>query len=125
MNINELQSRIKGWLSKVSMIDTNSNQLPVRLSVTTTLYIIATVTLIASLSLLVFPYILFPQFYVPKTDTSMGYVAPNTHETWIILITALILLVIAIFTIIKLKQKEPNMFNRSLLGFFLPMLLFA
>ena len=127
MNINKnLQNRIKGWLSKkfvVSMTENNgkikTDPKPVELSEGALLFI-GTACVVASVLLLGFPYILFPQLYVPKADPSMGYVAPNTPATWAIFIIALILLVVGIFTIIKLayKQKESRMFRRSLGGFF-------
>ena len=127
MNINKnLQNRIKGWLPKkfeVPMTENNgkikTNPKPVELSEGALLFI-GTACVVASVLLIGIPYILFPQFYVPKADPSLGYVAPNTPATWAILIIALILLVVGIFAMIKLacKQKESRWFRRSLGGFF-------
>jgi len=46
--------------------------------------------------LIVLPYYLFPQLYIPKSNLVFGYLSPNTLEGWIILAVALLLLMFAL-----------------------------
>jgi hypothetical protein len=50
--------------------------------------------------LIVVPYLLYPQFYTPKSNPSLGYTIPNTLEGWAILIAALILLALGTILIV-------------------------
>ncbi len=61
-----------------------------------TFNILSIVTGAVALCLLVFPYMFFPQFYTPKANASMGYIAPSTFEGWTFMITGLILLGVTI-----------------------------
>ena len=61
-----------------------------------TFSIIALATGVISLCLLMLPYILFPQWYNPKTDGGLGYSTPATLEGWVFMITGLALLAVAI-----------------------------
>jgi hypothetical protein len=57
--------------------------------------------------LLLVPYLLFPEHYIPKANSAGGYVAPQTTEAWIILASALALISFSIFAFtlygVKLK----------------------
>lgn len=48
--------------------------------------VIALITRAVGVCLLILPYLLFPQFYVSKANSAMGYVGPATVEGWIFLI---------------------------------------
>ena len=50
--------------------------------------------------LIVVPYLLYPQFYTPKSNPSWGYTMPNTLEGWAVLITALILLALGMVLLV-------------------------
>ena len=60
-----------------------------------TLGIVALVTGIIAFCLLVLPYMLFPQFYIPKANAATGYTAPATIEGWIFMIAGLALMAVA------------------------------
>ena len=64
------------------------------------LLIIAVLFITVSVSLIIVPYYLFPQFYTPKSNPYLGYTMPNTLEGWIILIFALILLALGTILLI-------------------------
>lgn len=66
---------------------------------TSTLLIIAFILLTVSISLIIVPYMFYPQFYTPKSNASFGYTMPNTLEGWTFLVTALILLALGIILI--------------------------
>ncbi|MGD0643566.1 MAG: hypothetical protein ABSA75_01525 [Candidatus Bathyarchaeia archaeon] len=68
--------------------------------------VVTAASLITSLLLLVVPYILFPQDYIPKANPVDGYVSPKTPAAWAILIVALALLGIAIFAFISLAYER-------------------
>jgi len=61
-----------------------------------TLGIAALVTGAATFGLLVLPYMLFPQFYVPKANASMGYTAPATVEGLVFMVAGLVMLVVTV-----------------------------
>ena len=61
-----------------------------------TLGIVALVTGIIAFCLLVLPYMLFPQFYIPKANAATGYIAPATIEGWIFMIAGLTFMIIAV-----------------------------
>ncbi len=61
-----------------------------------TLGIVALVTGILSVSLLVLPYMLFPQFYIPKANAGLGYTAPATIEGLAFMIAGFVLLAVTI-----------------------------
>lgn len=76
---------------------------------TRTLLIIGFACISISVSLIMIPYIVYPQFYTPKSNASLGYTMPNTLEGWAILIAALILLALGIILIaicVLRPQKE-------------------
>ncbi|MCW4001493.1 MAG: hypothetical protein NWE93_14775 [Candidatus Bathyarchaeota archaeon] len=50
---------------------------------------------IMAFCLLVLPYMLFPQFYVPKTS-GVGYTAPATIEGLVLMAAGLVLLVVSV-----------------------------
>jgi hypothetical protein len=58
--------------------------------------LIALVTGAISLCLLILPYIMFPQWYIPKADAAAGYTAPATVEGWAFMISGLALLGVTI-----------------------------
>jgi len=57
--------------------------------------------MIAALCFLILPYMIFPQFYIPKTNASSGYLLPATTEGWAFLIIGLGLLGLAVFFRVK------------------------
>lgn len=61
-----------------------------------TLGVIALFTGIIAFCLLVLPYMLFPQFYIPKANAATGYIAPATIEGWILMIVGLTFMTIAV-----------------------------
>ena len=63
---------------------------------TRTLGLVAVVTGAVAFCLLVVPYMLFPQFYVPKANATMGYTMPATSEGWAFMIAGLVLMFITI-----------------------------
>jgi hypothetical protein len=69
-----------------------------------TLGVTALVTGIATFCLLVLPYILFPQFYIPKANAGLGYTAPATIEGWVFMIAGLAMLVVTLI-LAKLYRK--------------------
>jgi hypothetical protein len=68
--------------------------------------IIGCLTGVVSVCFLTVPYYLFPQFYLPKTNPLLGYVAPATSEGWAFLITGLLLLVAAVAAIVLFKKRN-------------------
>jgi hypothetical protein len=62
--------------------------------------------LVAALCMLILPYTFFPQFYIPKANESMGYVAPASIEGWALMITGIVLLLISII-FIKTAARNP------------------
>lgn len=69
----------------------NTKEMPTRI-----LGLITVVTGTAAFCLLVVPYMLFPQFYVPKANATMGYTMPATLEGWAFMIAGLVLMFITI-----------------------------
>ncbi|HSV49422.1 MAG TPA: hypothetical protein VLH35_03820 [Candidatus Acidoferrales bacterium] len=70
-----------------------------------TLGITALVTGAVSLCLLVMPYMLFPQFYIPKANAATGYTAPATVEGWAFMVSGLTLLAVTIVCA-KLRKRK-------------------
>ena len=64
------------------------------------LLITAFVCISVSLLLITVPYLVFPQFYTPKSNPGWGYMTPNTVGGWIVLNVALLLLVFGIILIV-------------------------
>jgi hypothetical protein len=64
------------------------------------LLIVGFACITVSVALIVVPYVIYPQLYIPKSNHSFGYTMPNTLEGWIFLITALIMLALGIILII-------------------------
>ncbi|MDR1992094.1 MAG: hypothetical protein LBQ98_01115 [Nitrososphaerota archaeon] len=60
--------------------------------------------------LLTAPYYLFPELYVPKSNPNLGYTAPNSTTSWIVLAVAIGLLFLAIILltlfIMKMNYKD-------------------
>jgi hypothetical protein len=71
-----------------------------------TLGIIALVTGIPAFGVLVLPYMLFPQWYIPKANAATGYTAPATIEGWIFMIAGLALLAVTI--VCAMLRKNTN-----------------
>ncbi len=71
-----------------------------------TLLVMMLVTGVAGVSFLFFPYLLFPQFYVPKTNSFMGYTSAATIEGWIFMITGLSL--IAVTVVLRIIRRQRN-----------------
>ena len=67
---------------------------------TRTLLIIGFACISIAVVLIVVPYLLYPQFYTPKSNPSWGYTMPNTLEGWTVLITALILLALGMILLV-------------------------
>lgn len=59
--------------------------------------LIGYVILAVGLGVLVVPYALFPQFFIPKAEASMGYVAPASIEGWVFMGVGISLLLVGIF----------------------------
>jgi hypothetical protein len=74
------------------------------------LLIIAVLFITVSVSLIIVPYYIFPEFYTPKSNPYLGYTTPNTLEGWIILIAALILLALGTILLVLcgLRQEEES-----------------
>jgi hypothetical protein len=70
-----------------------------------TLGAVALVIGVVSICLLLLPYIMFPQWYNPKTDGGLGYSTPATLEGWVFMIGGLALLGVAIVCA-KLRKVE-------------------
>jgi hypothetical protein len=64
----------------------------------------ASIAGVMAIFLLTIPYYLFPQFYVPKTTSYLGYLAPAGVEGWAFLVSGLILLCITVFLVLKLRK---------------------
>ena len=67
---------------------------------TRVLLIIGFMCISIAVVLIVVPYLLYPQFYIPKSNPSLGYTMPNTLEGWAILISAFILLALGTILIV-------------------------
>jgi hypothetical protein len=58
--------------------------------------------------LIIVPYLLYPQFYTPKSNPSWGYTMPNTLEGWAVLIAALILLALGAILLVIYSLRLEN-----------------
>jgi hypothetical protein len=67
--------------------------------------LIALATGAVSLCLLILPYMVFPQWYIPKANAATGYTAPATIEGWAFMIVGLALLAV---TIVCAKLRKMN-----------------
>ena len=54
------------------------------------------VLLAAALCFLIVPYVFFPQFYIPKAEASMGFVAPASIEGVVLMAFGITLLLVSI-----------------------------
>jgi hypothetical protein len=70
-----------------------------------TLGVIAIIAGVAAFSMLVLPYVLCPQWYIPKADAAMGYTAPATVEGWALMIAGLVFVGVAVVCL-KLRKIE-------------------
>ena len=70
--------------------------------------VVALVTGIIAFCLLVLPYMLFPQFYIPKANAATGYTAPATIEGWILMISGLALMIVAVVCTMLRKNQLAN-----------------
>jgi hypothetical protein len=70
-----------------------------------TLGIAGGVSLIAALCLLVLPYTLFPEFYVPKTS-GIGYTAPATIEGLVFMAAGIVMIVLTVIFSMLYKAKN-------------------
>jgi hypothetical protein len=66
------------------------------------------ISVMVSVFLIIVPYLLYPQFYIPKAVPSMGYIMPNTAEGWLILIAALALLTLGTVLLITYNIRVQN-----------------
>ena len=64
----------------------------------------ASIAGVMAIFLLTVPYYLFPQFYVPKATSYLGYLAPASVEGWAFLVSGLILLCITVFLVLRLRK---------------------
>ena len=71
-----------------------------------TLGIIALLTGVPALGLLFIPYMLFPQWYIPKANAASGYVAPATIEGWVFMAAGLALLAVAVVCGMLRKSRD-------------------
>jgi len=55
-----------------------------------TFVLIAIVAGVAAFCTLVLPYMLCPQWYIPKANAAAGYTAPATVEGWALMIVGLV-----------------------------------
>ncbi|NLF88782.1 hypothetical protein GX563_08170 [Candidatus Bathyarchaeota archaeon] len=60
-----------------------------------TLIVIAIIAGVAAFCTLVLPYMLCPQWYIPKANASTGYTAPVTAEGWALMIAGFVFVGIA------------------------------
>ncbi len=58
--------------------------------------IITAITGAATFGFLVLPYMLFPEFYIAKSNPSMGYTSPATVEGWAFTIVGVAMLLITV-----------------------------
>ncbi len=65
---------------------------------------IAPLTGVLAIFLLTVPYYLFPQFYVPKARSHLGYLAPASVEGWAFLVSGIILLCVTVFLVLRLRK---------------------
>lgn len=56
--------------------------------------------------LLVLPYLFYPQFYVSKANSSMGYTSPATIEGWAFMIAGLCLVGFTIVLRVIYRDKK-------------------
>jgi len=112
-----LKNCIRGWLPKETpplSRDTKTEQTSTNQKTTiTSVKIIGRLALgtgILAFFLLTAPYYLFPDLYVPKSNPSLGYTAPNSTTSWIVLIVAINLLFIAmvLLTLFTMKMSNNN-----------------
>ena len=68
----------------------------------------ASVTGVISICLLTLPYHLFPQFYIPKENAAMGYIAPASAEGWAFLVVGFLLLCVTVVLIAWLRAKQKS-----------------
>lgn len=72
-----------------------------------TLGFIALLTGVPALALLILPYKLFPEWYIPKDNAAaLGYIAPATIEGWIFMGAGLALLAVAVICVMLRKSRE-------------------
>ena len=67
---------------------------------------IALVTGTVSFSLIILPYYLFPNWYIPKSNPVWGYRSPATLEGWIILAAAYLLFAVTIIVLFSYAMKR-------------------
>jgi hypothetical protein len=108
----------RGWLPKEPKpLQPQSNQKTTTTISTKTTGGLATGTLILGFFLLVGPYYLFPELYVPKTNPSWGYTTANSIAGWTFTAggIGLMLLSISLFTLyaVKLGEKNPAWMNHN------------
>jgi hypothetical protein len=73
-----------------------------------TLSIIAFANGVISICLLTIPYYLFPQFYIPKKNADLGFVAPASTEGWAFLATGFLLLCVTVALSVWLRTKQKS-----------------
>jgi hypothetical protein len=68
------------------------------------LLVIMLLTGIAGICFLFLPYLLFPQFYIPKANSLIGYTSPATIEGWIFMVAGLGMVILTVILRIIRRQ---------------------
>jgi hypothetical protein len=104
---------LRGWLPKEPEPHLQNNQTPINQKTTATstktIGRLAITTGSLALFLLIAPYYLFPELYIPKSNPAWGYAAPKTTLSGIFLagaISLLLLSAIPVIHIIKTKTSK-------------------
>lgn len=114
-NKKEIEQQTRGWVPKEPSPALPTNKKIKITSLNNKIGAISTRTigglglggLVLGFVLLLVPYLLFPEHYIPKANSAGGYVASQTTEAWIVLASGLALISFSIFAFtlygVKLK----------------------
>jgi hypothetical protein len=114
-NKKEIEQQTRGWVPKEPSTTLPTNKKIKIASLNSKIDAISTRTIgglglgsfVLGFVLLLVPYLLFPEHYIPKANSAWGYAAPQTTEAWITLASGLALISLSIFALtlygVKLK----------------------
>jgi hypothetical protein len=63
---------------------------------------------VIAIGLLTLPYYLFHQFYIPKENAALGFIAPASTEGWTFLVTGFLLLCVTVVLVFWLRAKKKS-----------------
>jgi hypothetical protein len=69
---------------------------------------IAFATGVIAIGLLTLPYYLFHQFYIPKENATLGFIAPASAEGWAFLVIGFLLLCVTVVLVFWLRAKQKS-----------------